>query len=50
MYFHETVEEGGAYVVDSNEVLGVAGDNAFDCLLDRFRDLLSRELGCRDES
>jgi hypothetical protein len=50
VYFHGGVTPGGAWVVDSNEVLGAAGDEAHDCLMGRFRDLIARELGCRDVS
>ncbi|PGH08254.1 hypothetical protein AJ79_06040 [Helicocarpus griseus UAMH5409] len=43
VYHHKAL---GSWVVDSNEVLGPAGDKVHQCEMRVFRDILSRELGC----
>lgn len=47
IYFHAGLQ---AWVIDHNQFPGVAGDAAADCLLVRFRDKISRQTGCKDES
>jgi hypothetical protein len=47
VYYNGNVVPGGAYVIDSNEVLGEDGDRAHQCLLDVFRTTLANNLDCK---
>jgi hypothetical protein len=46
VYYNGIVIPGGAYVIDSSEVLSEDGDRAHQCLLDVFKVTLGNNLNC----